>query len=430
MRIAKEDAGGKTSYVYGIMGESGILLEAAGDNGKTVKYVYGAGALISQESSDGTGYYHYDLRGSTVALTDETGTITDRYQYDVYGQVSHTEGDSTTPFLYNGRDGVMTDGNGLLYMRARYYSPELKRFINADVLQGKIGDSDTLNRYAYVEGNPVSMVDPFGLCAEPGSKKKGSKGFLGKIKSTWHTGVRKVKSGYHTVVSGTKKFFSSWSVSDYIHTALDGLGMIPGGEAVFDGINAIYYLTEGDVMNAGMSGIALIPLVGEAAAGGKFATKTADGVGDVIKSSEKIGDAMQDTVKYVDDIADSGKYADDIAGSGKYVDEIIDGGSGDVIKSGSKAAGNIAKNLDTNNIPNMTKKEIIDAIPDNWKYTEHNGFVHIKDEAGKIRIRIDPPDKVTQYPHVHVYDNDGNLLDSLGNIVDRKSPDGHIPYKN
>lgn len=99
-------------------------------------------------------------------------------------------------------------------------------------------------------------------------------------------------------------------------------------------------------------------------------------------------------------------------------------------KSGSKAAGNIAKNLDTNNIPNMTKQEIIDAIPDNWKYTENNGFVHIKDEAGKIRIRIDPPDKVTQYPHVHVYDNDGNLLDSLGNIVDRKSPDGHIPYKN
>ena len=99
-------------------------------------------------------------------------------------------------------------------------------------------------------------------------------------------------------------------------------------------------------------------------------------------------------------------------------------------ESGSKGTSNITKNLDTNNIPNMTKQEIIDTIPDNWKYTEHNGFVHIKDEAGKIRIRIDPPDKVTQYPHVHVYDNDGNLLDSLGNIVDRKSPDGHIPYKN
>ena len=47
-----------------------------------------------------------------------------------------------------------------------------------------------------------------------------------------------------------------------------------------------------------------------------------------------------------------------------------------------------------------------------------------------MRIRIDPPDKVTSYPHVHVYDSDGNLLDVTGSIVDRKSPDGHIPYKN
>ena len=57
----------------------------------------------------------------------------------------------------------------------------------------------------------------------------------------------------------------------------------------------------------------------------------------------------------------------------------------------------------------MTKQEIIDAIPDNWKYAEHNGFVHIKDEAGKIRIRIDPPDKVTQYPHVRSEEHTSEL---------------------
>ena len=97
---------------------------------------------------------------------------------------------------------------------------------------------------------------------------------------------------------------------------------------------------------------------------------------------------------------------------------------------GGSKTGNIINNLDTNNIPDMTKQDILNEIPDNWKYTEHNGFVHIKDDAGTMRIRIDPPDKVTSYPHVHVYDNDGNLLNRLGNIVDRKSPDGHIPYKN
>lgn len=78
----------------------------------------------------------------------------------------------------------------------------------------------------------------------------------------------------------------------------------------------------------------------------------------------------------------------------------------------------------------MTKKEVLNSIPETWKYTEHNGFAHIKDETGAMRIRIDPPDKVTQYLHVHVYDNKGNLLDKMGNIVDRKSSDGHIPYKN
>ena len=69
-------------------------------------------------------------------------------------------------FGYNGRDGVITDANGLLYMRARYYSPELRRFINADIIPGEISNAITLNRYAYANGNPVSNIDPFGLSAE------------------------------------------------------------------------------------------------------------------------------------------------------------------------------------------------------------------------------------------------------------------------
>ena len=48
-------------------------------------------------------------------------------------------------------------------MRARYYSPELRRFINADIIPGEISDSTSLNRYSYVNGNPVSYVDPLGL---------------------------------------------------------------------------------------------------------------------------------------------------------------------------------------------------------------------------------------------------------------------------
>ncbi|MEW6536917.1 MAG: RHS repeat-associated core domain-containing protein [Candidatus Auribacterota bacterium] len=57
----------------------------------------------------------------------------------------------------------MTDTNGLYYMRARYYNPEVRRFVNQDVLLGNISNGQNLNRYAYVEGNPVKYVDPMGL---------------------------------------------------------------------------------------------------------------------------------------------------------------------------------------------------------------------------------------------------------------------------
>ena len=55
-------------------------------------------------------------------------------------------------------------------MRARYYSPVLRRFINADIIPGEISNAVTLNRYAYANGNPVSNIDPFGLSAEDKTK--------------------------------------------------------------------------------------------------------------------------------------------------------------------------------------------------------------------------------------------------------------------
>ena len=51
-------------------------------------------------------------------------------------------------------------------MRARYYNPDLQRFVNADIIVGEVSDYATINRYAYANGNPVSNVDPFGLSAD------------------------------------------------------------------------------------------------------------------------------------------------------------------------------------------------------------------------------------------------------------------------
>ena len=66
----------------------------------------------------------------------------------------------------NGEIVKFVYGDGLIYMRARYYAPSLKRFVNADIIAGEISNAVTLNRYAYANGNPVSNVDPFGLSAD------------------------------------------------------------------------------------------------------------------------------------------------------------------------------------------------------------------------------------------------------------------------
>jgi RHS repeat-associated protein len=132
-------------------------------NGQQTFYVYGLG-LIGEETNGKYRAYHYDLRGSTVALTDATGSVVEQFQYSAYAQLVSPRGTlPDTPFLYNGRDGVMMDVSGLYYMRARYYSPEVRRFVNQDILLGSIAEGQTLNRYAYVTGQPVSYVDPFGL---------------------------------------------------------------------------------------------------------------------------------------------------------------------------------------------------------------------------------------------------------------------------
>jgi len=137
------------------------------EDGQKTFYVYGLG-LIGQEVDSEYTSYHFDFRGSTVALTDSSEQIVEQYKYSPYGLL--LSGDSSkTPFLFNGKYGVMTDSNNLYYMRARFYSPEIKRFINQDILLGDVFEGQTLNRYAFVTGRPVSFVDPYGLSAVAGA---------------------------------------------------------------------------------------------------------------------------------------------------------------------------------------------------------------------------------------------------------------------
>jgi RHS repeat-associated protein len=180
--------------------------------GVTNYYIYGPGLLYQiteTATTTNTLTYHYDLRGSTIALTDNNGNVTDRAQYSGYGMIMVRGGTNDTPFLYNGRYGVMTDPNGLVCMRARNYNPYLCRFINPD----PAGFAGGLNWYCYADGNPISNLDPFGLWSW-----------------TQTFGVVKVFGGVgEGLAGGSLAIASSWT----------GLGAVAGGAVAVHGLDTI-----------------------------------------------------------------------------------------------------------------------------------------------------------------------------------------------
>ncbi|WMJ22640.1 hypothetical protein RBG61_11670 [Paludicola sp. MB14-C6] len=158
----------------------------------------------------------------------------------------------------------------------------MKRFINADIIKGNIKQSVTLNQYAYVNGNPISFVDPFGLSAERGKQSN---------RKSW------------------------WSqASEYIHGGLDVVGFIPGVDIITDPLNGIIYAFEGDWGNAGLSVVFAIPCVGDIAQVGRVGVNTVKVVSKVGKAADKVDD-IKDAAKALDHASDALKGATD----GKYL---------------------------------------------------------------------------------------------------------------
>ena len=112
--------------------------------------------MLVRSTAAGARTYLTDALGSVMAQTDEDQTPINWYGYSPYGEVAVVGDDEQSPVQYTGREN---DRTGLYYYRARYYDPVLKRFISED----PIGLGGGVNVYAYVDGNPVSFTDPYGL---------------------------------------------------------------------------------------------------------------------------------------------------------------------------------------------------------------------------------------------------------------------------
>jgi RHS repeat-associated protein len=134
-----------------------VLVEKTGTN--EVIYTFGDD-LVSQERNGAVNFYHYDGLGSTRALSDANGFLTDTYAYEAFGKVLNQTGATENSYLFTGEQ--FDQDLDQYYLRARYYDQGTGRFTQQDTWMGRDFDPITLNKYVYANADPANNIDPTG----------------------------------------------------------------------------------------------------------------------------------------------------------------------------------------------------------------------------------------------------------------------------
>ena len=212
-----------TRYIYDASGN--LLAEADGENRITRYYIYGRGLMAMTTTSDDRAYcYHYNATGSTIALTDDAGSMVNSYAYDPFGKITDRQEQVEQPFTFVGQYGVMTEPNGFYYMRARYYDPQVGRFISEDPIGLDGGD---VNLYVYAGNNPIMGVDPWGMCMQNDwvSTILGTTGAISSLIQfalTYTPGMQVAGAAAGFVNIGINLSSSGWSYYQYTRGKISG----------------------------------------------------------------------------------------------------------------------------------------------------------------------------------------------------------------
>jgi len=124
---------------------------------QNTSYYFAYGDRVARKDSAGTYFYHPDHLGGTNAVTGSAGQLLSSTSFLPFGEIRQGGADKVS---YTGKE--MDNATGLYNFDARYTSPELRHFTQADIAEPDFDDPQDLNRYAYVGNNPLSYVDPDG----------------------------------------------------------------------------------------------------------------------------------------------------------------------------------------------------------------------------------------------------------------------------
>lgn len=120
--------------------------------------------LLNSLSFGAISYIHTDHLGSVVAESNSYGTVTNRYYYEPFGLIKPYSSAPTFTGIdqptYTGH--TLDEDTSLIYMKARFYDPEIGRFYSADPVGFRSDNPFSFNRYAYANNNPYRYIDPLG----------------------------------------------------------------------------------------------------------------------------------------------------------------------------------------------------------------------------------------------------------------------------
>ena len=162
-RLSRTEGGVTRDFVWNeALGLRSVSIEKMG--GADLRYyIHTPGGRLLY-SIDGTSiarsFSHFDEMGNTIFVTNDAGTVIGSYAYSPYGEMTASIGGLDNPLTWQGQFGVMTEGDDLYYMRARYYDSATGRFISRDPI--KSISPREVNPYQYARGNPLRFVDPLG----------------------------------------------------------------------------------------------------------------------------------------------------------------------------------------------------------------------------------------------------------------------------
>lgn len=210
-RVTVTKNGTTTRYVIdNVLGLQKPLAQTNTSNVIEKYYIYGNGLVYAVNADASLEIYLYDYKGSTTAIVDGSGQTLNSYTYSAYGKVLGSSETFFNSYKYLGKYGVIADSDAHLYVRARYYSPDLGRFIQTDFIKANIKNPLALNGYRYTKGNPIAFHD---------------------INGNW-AGV----DDFIAIVGGAVVGVIAQGASDIISTAIDtGVASYQQGEFTFKG---------------------------------------------------------------------------------------------------------------------------------------------------------------------------------------------------